>query len=1044
MIISAERETSKLHSTLNNTVTLLETESHKCATLERDTLSTFTRLTNLRETAESLAERTAQDLRVAQFELEHKTREVERLQRELDLEKHARDEAEREIGRVKDAAWQIRQERIVDVAREKGRREGFERGILKAQEENVLRMQLRAEAEATAVHANVQPAASENPVAGPGSGPRSGAGSGSGSGSRQQRGGPPGASTAARRAPRNEPSQVPTQTDPGPEEGEDGEERESPYRELNSLPIVTPPQGIHPIQGAQIVPMRTGYSPTRRPVRRAKRSDPERGPSPAPLVDRYAVSIPSQSVIEQHPGVGQPPEEQWVTGVEYSALHGPTPPNQLPLTIHPEHTSHDGHIGPSNTGPQGASPTSPAKQQKVKFRVRRPSLAKTKQTAASWYRSLSFRKKPKQKVLIDPEVEEDEEEGGDTSAPITPADEAGPSSSSGHGHATASSAYGHVNPNMSGIASSIRTQASGPPPIAVNVRPSSQRHSRAVSTGATSMASGIRSRDYAYPSPAPRSHMSRGPGHRPRAASVDSGSTHISTSQFDLLNVPGGASAVGGSGSTGGHGYPRGGQANNSMGSLNSLGTAGGGKPPSVSGKSARSQAGGIPKKLSVIRENPMSRETTPIRVGGGGSGGQEQPLVPPVRPFAVPMDADRRSMKSARSTRSGMVAVNPDPESPEWQPQNNHIANTRPGSTSAQSRLPQQAFPRHPPADSTLLRPDSGVGSISGPGGVGPGGYPVIMPLRTKKSGLSLASGASGSGEGAIDTPTPMPRGDKGKGKERVYQPGMGPSMMIGEAPSGTSGNDTSPGIGIAVQTPSDRGRRHHQQPQDDANFLSPRQSSSRSLPPSRHGGGTSVATSTTRVQDDTQAQPFPPRSVSPIPRSTPKIFMAQGLPNPSAESLLPFEKAKNPRVKVIKHVDSIAGGHAGSVAGSEGGRNGWPVNNDNYDNAGMTPGPALFQPLPSRAAANQRVGSGQEVYLQADRGLHRAGSNSSLRSQGSYGKFEPNEYIDIAFWGAPESGQVQVGSQDGMVGGEGGGLYRRPMSGQSVESRRISYADP
>lgn len=149
MVISAEHETSKLHSTLTNTLTLLDTESHKCAALERDSFSAFTRLTNLRETAESLAEHTSQDLRVARFELEHRAREVKRLQRELDSEKNAREEAEKEIGRAKDTTWELRRERIMDRAREQGRREGFEKGFMKAQAENTLRMQMQIEAEAT-------------------------------------------------------------------------------------------------------------------------------------------------------------------------------------------------------------------------------------------------------------------------------------------------------------------------------------------------------------------------------------------------------------------------------------------------------------------------------------------------------------------------------------------------------------------------------------------------------------------------------------------------------------------------------------------------------------------------------------------------------------------------------------------------------------------------------------------------------------------------------------------------------------------------------
>jgi hypothetical protein len=117
-----------------------------------------------------------------------------------------------------------------------------------------------------------------------------------------------------------------------------------------------------------------------------------------------------------------------------------------------------------------------------------------------------------------------------------------------------------------------------------------------------------------------------------------------------------------------------------------------------------------------------------------------------------------------------------------------------------------------------------------------------------------------------------------------------------------------------------------------------------------------------------------------------------------------LPFEESKKPKVTVIRRVEGE-----------------WTKNN-----AGMTPGPALFQPLPSRAPEQQR---GELGLLNAERGLHRMGSDTSLRSQGSYGKFDSSTYVDPAFWGAPQN-------EAGV----------RPVSrgAQSVESRRISYADP
>jgi len=157
------------------------------------------------------------------------------------------------------------------------------------------------------------------------------------------------------------------------------------------------------------------------------------------------------------------------------------------------------------------------------------------------------------------------------------------------------------------------------------------------------------------------------------------------------------------------------------------------------------------------------------------------------------------------------MFAVNPDPESPDLQANVNDASNAAgvgtggPDSTAPQRQRQQlhsqeqYVFARQPPADSALLRPASVLsGGSSAHGGIG---FPVVAPLRTRKSGLSNASGASGrSGSGgAIDTPTPMPKRDKRKGKKGLYPLGM----VIGDAMNG-GGNDNSPGIEIAIQTPA------------------------------------------------------------------------------------------------------------------------------------------------------------------------------------------------------------------------------------------------
>jgi len=149
-------------------------------------------------------------------------------------------------------------------------------------------------------------------------------------------------------------------------------------------------------------------------------------------------------------------------------------------------------------------------------------------------------------------------------------------------------------------------------------------------------------------------------------------------------------------------------------------------------------------------------------------------------------------------------------------------------------------------------------------------------------------------------------------------------------------------------------------------------------------------------------------------MPQSTPKIFSAQGLP--SVEPAAPFEESK-PKVTVIKRYNGaeIFGGGTGSIVESESGHR-------NNTNAGMTPGPALFHPLPSRSSANGLAeqqqylgtGNGQGVYSR----LERMGSMGSLRSQGSYGKFDSGKYVDPAFWGAPSLVPGQMHRKSGGYG--------------------------
>jgi hypothetical protein len=672
LIIDSERESAKLHSTLSNTINLLDEESRKCATLERDTFSNFTRFNTAREAAQGAADTLARDLRVAHFELEHAKREAERLKDEADAQKKFREELEAEYVRMKDMAHQYKRERLMDLARNEGRREGFEAGFQQAQADGYMRRPMKEDAAATETSAP-----------------------------RRQRPPPP---SALRRPQRNEAPVIPSPPRP-PEE--------LPFEEMPSIPIVTPPEQTIPPARGHHAPTHTGYSP-KRPVPRS-RPPVDRSNAASPSIDHYEVSIPPQHVIEQTTNINQPvimraeAKGDWVTGPQHRDINGQTP--DVPagnFTTSSEDRHPHPHVRepvventvyePDLEIPNERYIQSQGNKSRVKFR--RPSL---KQAAASWYHTLSFRKKPRQKVVIDPQE-------GDSPVTPTEVESAGPAAE------TSSAAVPVSFPDHRPI---------------VDVQ-TDKRHSKSASF-ATSVTR-------------PEGHPP-GTGRRHRlGASMDS----IPMSAFDMLATPLPTTDAG---------YPRdAGTANVSSASLVSNGVFPSGKSQaqSISGRSAKSQGNGIGKKLSVIKENPLSRNSTPLRPITQQDDNRAQASRSPQlykRPSGL---EDIRSMRSGRSTGSRMVAVNPDPESPDLVGQ--------------RQAPPVQIYSQQPRPGSSLHHYTSG-------------NLPVIAPLRTKKSGLSVTSRGS-----PLETPTPMPRLDKGKGRELV--------------PPETAKSDGS-GIKITIQTP-------------------------------------------------------------------------------------------------------------------------------------------------------------------------------------------------------------------------------------------------
>jgi hypothetical protein len=147
-------------------------------------------------------------------------------------------------------------------------------------------------------------------------------------------------------------------------------------------------------------------------------------------------------------------------------------------------------------------------------------------------------------------------------------------------------------------------------------------------------------------------------------------------------------------------------------------------------------------------------------------------------------------------------------------------------------------------------------------------------------------------------------------------------------------------------------------------------------------------------------------------------------------------FEEARKPKVTVMRKIEGSAlfgGGTQYSQGESASER--WTAD------AGMTPGPTMFHPFPSRPThpvpPDAHAQDRQEL-LQPGSRLHRSGSDTSLRSQGSYGKFDSSTYVDPAFWGPGGPAPMPVPPGPGGYGRAGSGASMR-----SGESKRISYAD-
>jgi hypothetical protein len=424
-------------------------EARRAKDLERANQETERRLhllaeTRLLEQKETM--KAQQEVRLVQLQLQNAQDEIDRKQREMRRVEKQRDEAEAEAARQRDKARRLHEQTIAAAAREEGRRRGFQAGFDYARQERRIVASAKKTSNARRIAAR-RPSTVESNSNSPRSDkgkqraqedepveiddlsyrrpsrqrPQSSSQSQSQSQLQSQPQQPPRAppSSASRSGARNavnhdndmSPSQLPLRGLPPVEiYEEERRSRHAPSHSTPHRPPIAPPEfDSEPEENvAQPVMPPPNPPPSHRPSSNRPPSNKPSSRMKTPSVQVFEIDIPPAEELnrqwsssQENPNemVPQLPRDQWVTASSFHQLRGPPvahpPPQPMPRPA----------PGPMQT------PTKTVKFPKI---LTRPSLAKTKEQASSWYRSLSFRRR--NKPVIDPIAEE----------PMTPSTGAGP------------------------------------------------------------------------------------------------------------------------------------------------------------------------------------------------------------------------------------------------------------------------------------------------------------------------------------------------------------------------------------------------------------------------------------------------------------------------------------------------------------------------------------------------------------------------------------------------------------------------------------------
>ncbi|KAI9428548.1 hypothetical protein H4582DRAFT_1830575, partial [Lactarius indigo] len=132
MLLYDERETNDLRRMLLSVTEQLKQESQRADENERrarEAIQRFKAINEARLSAQQDAARAKEELRLYKIQLEYAQQEIFKAQDILDSLESQRHDAEASAAKARNVARKLKEETLVDLAREEGRRIGLQEGI---------------------------------------------------------------------------------------------------------------------------------------------------------------------------------------------------------------------------------------------------------------------------------------------------------------------------------------------------------------------------------------------------------------------------------------------------------------------------------------------------------------------------------------------------------------------------------------------------------------------------------------------------------------------------------------------------------------------------------------------------------------------------------------------------------------------------------------------------------------------------------------------------------------------------------------------------